>query len=819
MNYSKAMSDYLVNFSFGKGVNWRVPKRAEGITPYLLKRIWERDNTKQKLLWEIGNSGSVTGDCFVKVAYEEPWQDSAGNFHAGRVRILPLNSSYCFPEFHPHDRTRMLRFKLKYRFWGCVDPETEALTRGGWKKVTEVTTDDELLSLDPDSDAIRWEQPEEMHAFDYAGKMHHWEGTGIDAVTTPNHRWLVERSHGRGDTYRWEREFVRSEDINRKVNERLVTGGGTPLAFALTPKWDDELVETLAWYVTEGWEHTNQTGCHSVYLAQKRPEHVATIRRLAEWWKIQGATFNEYAPKPNGVIEWYLGRGVKEALFDAAPDKQITPEFLCSLTASQARLFYETLMDGDGCRTKVVEGRTVRSERWTQLDLGRVDGFQMLCAMLGRRTRFDGEKVTAYQSRHTTTKPLAVEEVDYDGKVYCPTMPSGTWLARRNGTVWWTGNTSLEGTRQVFTYTEIITDSAIEEYVNDELIDSRPNPLGEIPVAYCPNLMVSGSPWGLSDLHDVIAINREYNEKSTQISDIVSYHASPVTVITGAKASQLEKGAKKVWGGLPADAKVFNLEGANNLNGPLAYLQLLKMAMHEVTGIPESALGQMQPISNTSGVALSIMYQPLMNKHAQKTTQYSQLLERVNDLALRTLALKEPYLFQWDPEMSGGTALKPGQDPVLDLSDPETYRTEIHWPAPLPLDVLVKLNELQAKMAIGLESKRGALRELGYEEPDAKMSEIFNELIEDAKEQASLDLMRTNLAIVQGMATGILPGEMMGDESGGVQSAGGSDVSSAGSGGAESVTGPTVDPAIAEALYTDIATKAYGTTIPQQSRR
>jgi hypothetical protein len=57
--------------------------------------------------------------------------------------------------------------------------------------------------------------------------------------------------------------------------------------------------------------------------------------------------------------------------------------------------------------------------------------------------------------------------------------------------------TSLEGTRQVFTYTEILTDDMIEEYINDELIDSRPNPLGLIPVVHIPNIPVSGSPWGL----------------------------------------------------------------------------------------------------------------------------------------------------------------------------------------------------------------------------------------------------------------------------------------------------------------------------------
>ena len=99
----------------------------------------------------------------------------------------------------------------------------------------------------------------------------------------------------------------------------------------------------------------------------------------------------------------------------------------------------------------------------------------------------------------------------------------------------------MEGTRQVFTYTEIITDDVIEEYINDEMIDQRANPLGTIPVVFIPNIPVSGSPWGLSDAQDIIAINRQYNEIATDIADIVNYHAAPVTVIVGAKASQLEK--------------------------------------------------------------------------------------------------------------------------------------------------------------------------------------------------------------------------------------------------------------------------------------
>jgi hypothetical protein len=456
LNYYRAFLDYLSRFTFGNGVHFRSPKATEAIVPDRLERVWEIDNDKMHVLYEMSQTGGITGDCFVKVAYEEAWEDSVGRFHPGRVRILPLNPAFAFPEFHPHDRSRLLRFKQKYRFWG----------------------------------------------------------------------------------------------------------------------------------------------------------------------------------------------------------------------------------------------------------------------------------------------------------------------------------TSLEGTRQVFTYTEILTDDVIEEYINDELIDSRPNPLGQIPVVHIANIPVSGSPWGLSDAHDIITINRAYNEISTDIADIINYHAAPVTVIVGAKASNLEKGAKKVWGGLPKDAQVFNLEGGGaGIQGALEYLDRLKMSMHELMNIPETALGQAQPISNTSGVALSIQFQPLMNRWAQKTAVYGKGLERVNELVMLNLAVKEPETLKYNPDVDG--PIKEGQLTQLDPNDPITYLTYAHFPPPLPLDKIVLLNELAQKLSMGLESKEGALRALGEEFPEEKLVEIRKELIEDAKSDGALNLVKVQvqkqimdmtgfMASPDGTATPVDPmmmgdGDMLGD--------------------------------------------------------
>ena len=487
-NYYRAFTDYIVNFSFGRGASFRSPYATEAIIPDVLQRVWETDNDKHGVMWEMGQQGGVSGDCFVKVAYEESFTDSVGRNHPGRVRILPLNSSFCFPEFHPHDRSRLIRFKLKYRFWG----------------------------------------------------------------------------------------------------------------------------------------------------------------------------------------------------------------------------------------------------------------------------------------------------------------------------------TSLEGTRQVYTYTEILTDDRIEEYINDELIDSRPNPLGTVPVIHIPNVRVSGSPWGLSDGHDIIVLNRSYNEIATDISDIVNYHAAPVTVITGAKASSLEKGPKKVWGGLPKDAQVFNLEGGGQgLVGAMEYLKIIKTSMHEMIGVPESALGQVQQISNTSGVALAIQYQPLMNRYNQKIVQYSEGLKRINELILLTLAVKEPEMFMYNPDFNG--PIKSDQLQVCDPNDPLTYETTVHFPQPLPLDKLILLNEIQTKMSMNLESREGALRTLGEDFPDEKLEEIRSELIEDAKADGALNLIKSQINSAIASLTGILP-EGQGELAPGQEAGAGVGPGPAGQPG---IVTPFEAQTI-EQMQTDLVTKAYGTKLPQR---
>jgi hypothetical protein len=326
---------------------------------------------------------------------------------------------------------------------------------------------------------------------------------------------------------------------------------------------------------------------------------------------------------------------------------------------------------------------------------------------------------------------------------------------------------------------------------------------------HIPNGTISSSPWGSSAIFDIISLNRELNEKMTDISDIINYHAAPITIITGAKSDSLQRGPKKVWGGLPKDANVFNLESRGEMSGALEYVQFLKRAMHEHVGVPETALGQMQPISNTSGVALAIQYQPIMNRYSMIKVNFSKGLEKVNELIIRTAAVFRPDLLQYDP--SKASMPEPDQATMLDPTDPTTYRTTCHWPEPLPVDVLIKLNEVQAKMGLGLESKLGALRILGEKFPNEKMDEIFEELQKDALDQGALDMLRAQISQAVMLVTGMIPGP---DGAAQVASAGGPDVTAAGQGGSP-LPGTQVGDAEGQ-MINKLVQRAYGARFAQR---
>lgn len=263
---------------------------------------------------------------------------------------------------------------------------------------------------------------------------------------------------------------------------------------------------------------------------------------------------------------------------------------------------------------------------------------------------------------------------------------------------------SHEQNKEVIYALEITKDEYIEK-IDDEEISRTKNILGLIPVVHIPNMLDASAPFGISDLEDVWPLNKEYNEKSTDVSDVLDYLGQPVVVVKGANANKI-KGTGRIWAGLPVNSSVDIL----NLNAPMeasvSYLQMLKKGMHEVSGVPEASLGEMQPISNTSGVALHTQYLPLMERVWMKRITYGKGIKKITELALRYMEIKNMI-----PKK------------VLDGMKTK-YDTTLAWNDPLPKDQLNQLNIVAKKMELGLASRKSAMRELGIEKAESILDEI-----------------------------------------------------------------------------------------------
>lgn len=263
--------------------------------------------------------------------------------------------------------------------------------------------------------------------------------------------------------------------------------------------------------------------------------------------------------------------------------------------------------------------------------------------------------------------------------------------------------------REIVVYKELWTTDEIVVYEGKNEVDRMENPYHLIPFVQIKNFPIAGRSHGAGDIDDVIPLNTEYNLKRSDVSEIIDYHSAPITMVFGAKIGNLEKGANKVWGGLPKDAKVDNLRLEGDLVASSNYISELKTSMCEVSGVPETVLGGTKAISNTSGVALQYINLPLIERTRVKRLSSQEGLEEVNKFILY-IALVE------------GLITKPEDVPMNSFLE-----NEVTIPDTLPKDRLLELQQIQLEMALGMECRHGALERLGADNVKAKIDEVDEE--------------------------------------------------------------------------------------------
>lgn len=206
----------------------------------------------------------------------------------------------------------------------------------------------------------------------------------------------------------------------------------------------------------------------------------------------------------------------------------------------------------------------------------------------------------------------------------------------------------------------------------------------------CQNLPSPNEYYGIADIElDVLKLNQALNFGMSNLQRILRYHAHPKTWVRGAAAREVDVSVDGIIGIPNAAGELKNLEMLSDLSSSIEYVKRLKEAMHELAGIPEVAMGKLESAGALSGVAMQILYQPILEKTESKRLTYGEMLTELNRRLLDMAGFGDAHI------------------------------TTIHWPELLPKNRLEELQAAIVAQQVGV-SQDTTLQELGYDPEDQR---------------------------------------------------------------------------------------------------
>jgi hypothetical protein len=252
------------------------------------------------------------------------------------------------------------------------------------------------------------------------------------------------------------------------------------------------------------------------------------------------------------------------------------------------------------------------------------------------------------------------------------------------------------------TITELWTAKTFELYLDNDLIESKPNSYGFIPFIIFPNVNQPKKFWGESDIPVLMQPQRELNRALSQLSRILELSGNPIAVlenIGSAEDIKVQPGA--LWT-IPEDAKAYLLDllqgGGVRLH--VDYIDLLYRSLHDISELPRAAWGGIE--RDLSGSAMRIEMGSLIQKVIRKRTIRTNVYHQRNDMILKL-----------------------GQRYLGENFDGINHR--VVWGSILPQDADRQAQTEQLLVQAGVHSRRTAMDEIGIQDPDEEFTRWLEE--------------------------------------------------------------------------------------------
>lgn len=319
----------------------------------------------------------------------------------------------------------------------CFDGDTELLTRNGWVRASEMNEGVEVAQYWKETGEIDFTLPQ-LHSPHYKGVMKHITTHDyIDMCLTPSHRCLLRN--------RKTRDYVDIQAKDFRSDYQHIHAGEFPGGKETLTQ--SQVTWICAVQADGSYVRANGATYGVVFSFSKKRKTTRLLWCLSKLGanysvKEKATTTTIYVSSKTAVVQW-----VKQLM----PNKTLGPWLLNYDRITMDRFCSELfLWDGD----------SVTKARYTSSIKENVDWAQILFTLSSRRcwqySSFpDGVHQHHFMSVHQTqdyslTTNFQSQDVPWNDKVYCVTVPSSYVVTRRNGKVSITGNskTGVDGSQE-----------------------------------------------------------------------------------------------------------------------------------------------------------------------------------------------------------------------------------------------------------------------------------------------------------------------------------------------------------------------------------
>jgi len=354
-------------------------------------------------------------------------------------------------------------------FGGCYDDKTEVLTEEGWKFFRDVSKEDRIATLNPETEEIEYQNPIELVEYDNYQELIYFKTNKVDLMVTPNHKLFVKYMGGYKNAM-W--KLVRADKVKSaiKMKKNGVWKGKEEEFFVLPAT-----TQSNGHYIKEIPEKKIPMDIWLKFFGLWLAEGSATIVQLKDGksYKTQLCHFNnDNLDELEKELSKYFNicRYKKEGKF-VINDKQLTeylqqfgyawqkfiPGEIKQLSSRQLKILLDWYMkgDSDGRRIYTSSKKLVDDIQEIALKIGISADY--VIRKKNRKSYIENREIRCkhiqyvisinriqnepevYQGRK---KNKIKKIVPYKGKVYCVEVPKyHTLYVRRNGKPVWCGNT------------------------------------------------------------------------------------------------------------------------------------------------------------------------------------------------------------------------------------------------------------------------------------------------------------------------------------------------------------------------------------------